>query len=277
MTKTPRSAAQGDLYEDQFSEAHDTAGYEGERKFLVLCSTGRSGSHMVGHILHNTGAFGYPLEYFNRRNLAEWERRLNVRGVRDVTAALMERRTSPNGVFGIKVHYSQLSVVGGMKGLLALFPGARFVLIHRLDSLGQAISLAKAQQTKVWIHGQRPVADARYDGRAIHAALRSVLRDTAAWRHDLAVFGRPMLDLRFEDAASDPRGTVAAIAAYLDITLSTEVLDRVAPGTRAQRDVVNDDWRTRFLEEYGSAPFDAPALGVGRRVLSRVRRWARSG
>ena len=46
------------LYQDQFSETHDLPVINKPSKVLIIASTGRSGSHMLGHALHQTNCFG---------------------------------------------------------------------------------------------------------------------------------------------------------------------------------------------------------------------------
>ncbi len=144
------------LYEEQFSGSHDFPRQERPDKTLIIASTPRCGSHMLGHTLHETGAFGFPLEYANPANLREWKRRIEMESTEEVIRELTQRRTSPNGVFGIKLHYTHINVLGGFDGVQALFPEAYYVLLSRKDVLKQAVSLAIAKQTGVWIAGQQP-------------------------------------------------------------------------------------------------------------------------
>lgn len=135
------------LYKDQFSEAHDFPRVDKPSKILIIASTARCGSHMFGHALYQTGKFGFPLEYGNAANLAEWKRRLKIEDFGQVMSEIQRRRTSPNGVFGIKIHYKHIKLLGGFDNLGKLFPGATYILLSRKDVMGQAISLSIAKQT----------------------------------------------------------------------------------------------------------------------------------
>ena|SRR5690554_247963 len=119
------------LYEDQFSEQRDFVESTPVKKTLVIASTPRCGSHMLGHLLYQTGAFGFPLEYANPRNLKEWHRRFALEDQREVFRNIQTKRTSPNGVFGVKLHYSHLSIVGGITQLLEDYPDPHFVILTR--------------------------------------------------------------------------------------------------------------------------------------------------
>ena len=61
------------LYKEQFLEEHDYPRVSKPTKVLIIASTERCGSHMLGHALHNTHAFGFPLEYANPANLKKWK------------------------------------------------------------------------------------------------------------------------------------------------------------------------------------------------------------
>jgi LPS sulfotransferase NodH len=263
------------LYTAQFEPEHDFPPFTGQPRIYVIASTPRSGSHMLGHVLHQTGKLGWALEIFSPRNFAEWRRRLNTSGVEDTLAELKRRRTSPNGVFGIKLHYQHVVELGGIQRVQALLPEARYVLLRRVNVLAQAVSYAKAKQTDVWFSGMQPQGEATYDYGLIEASLRRVLLDTTAWHHLLATAGLPLMDLSFEAVLRDTPGTTQRIADFLDVTLEPHELP-TQPPTQRQSDPQNDAWMQRFRREYrgepllnGHDPFPAPTW---RRVLRRLRR-----
>ena len=55
-------------HEQQFSPEFDCEPAE-HRRTLVIASTGRSGSHMLGRTLRQTGAFGFPLFRADKRGI----------------------------------------------------------------------------------------------------------------------------------------------------------------------------------------------------------------
>lgn len=79
------------LYEDQFSEQYDFPRQDKPTKILIIASTGRCGSHMLGHALHKTNKFGFPLEYANPVNLAEWKKRLEIEELQEVLAEIQRK------------------------------------------------------------------------------------------------------------------------------------------------------------------------------------------
>jgi len=238
------------LYQDQFSAQHDLPPVGRPSKVLVIASTPRSGSHMLGHGLHETGRFGFPLEYANPHNLGEWKRRLNVRDTFDALRRIEERRTSPNGVFSIKIHHAHVKRFGGFRGLADLFPGAYYVLLSRKNLLRQAISSSIAAQTGVWIDGQEPNGNTpHYSFRHIDVRLREVIRDTASWRYVLAANGVKYIEIDFDFAKQNIPAAIERIADFMGVELDPQRVPQ-QPVTRAQSDALNDEWERRFVADY---------------------------
>lgn len=261
------------LYEEQFSEEFDYPPFSGEPRFLVIASTGRSGSHMLGHLLHQTGAFGFPLEYFNPHNLNEWERRLGVVGARAVLDGLVRRRTSPNGVFGIKLMYHHIENWGGPAILKRFFPGAVYILLRRRDVVAQAVSYARAAQTGVWIGPQKQMGTETYDFGQIDNCLRRIVKDTAAWEYCLKAGGSDPLEMTYEDIVADHRGAITSIASRLDIAAATIRMPDT-PVTAVLRNATNAAWISRFRAEYENTSL-FPQTSSARRLTQRVRRLIR--
>ncbi len=240
----------------------------------ALCTTPRSGSHFLGHLLHRDGSFGYPLEYLNSRNLVRWEERARAEGQPDVLAFVKSVRTSPNGAFGIKLHQSHLASFLGHEDPQTL---ARYCFVHlrREDLVAQAVSFAWASQTKAWISDmpERDEAEYRYD--LIAAKLQQIVADNAAWDAFLAARGLRTLAVTFEQARREPTAVVHLIADFVGVEPGPGVADSFMPA--AQSSQGKDDWTERFREETRnrakaglSTPGDgAPSTARGTSRLSR--------
>ncbi|GAA0364349.1 hypothetical protein GCM10009092_30880 [Bowmanella denitrificans] len=257
------------LYQDQFSREHDFAPGTKANNFLVIASTQRCGSHMLGHALYSTGLFGFPLEYANPVNLREWEKQLGVSGLDNVLDLLQLRRTSANGVFSIKVHYDHLQVFGGFDKLIKRFPNALFVLLHRRDVLKQAVSFSKARQTGVWITGQKAMRTApSFDYQDINQCLKKVIQDTASWRYLLAAQGCRYLELEYESLREDLTSGIRRIASAMDILLPISDIREI---TRRQADELSDNWQQKFVQMHKGKNDRLQPGASGVRTL--VRRW----
>lgn len=188
----------------------------------ALCSTPRCGSNMVGDMLHATGVAGDPQEYLNVRFMAGYNRSLGrEQGTMDLDAyqADMEaRRTSPNGVFGIKIHFEHLETIWPKRyRAMATYLGRydRLVFLTRRDKIAQAVSLHKARETQIWASIDYRFLDQddprlaivpQFDGLKIMAALSDLLTQEASWRALLQSSGLPYIELAYEDFVGDFEG-----------------------------------------------------------------------
>ncbi|AFT74189.1 Stf0 family sulfotransferase [Alteromonas macleodii] len=236
------------LYEEQFNEIYDFRECTSVKKTLVIASTPRSGSHFLGHALHQTNHFGFPLEYANPTNLARWEEVLNVKGVKNVLNTLKTKRTSSNGVFSIKAHFSHLQQFGGLREFAQLLGNPYFVMLTRRDILSQAISLSIARQTGVWISGQQAMSEnIKYDEKDICFCLKRTILHNASWKYLLASTGVRYIEITFEEARAKLPHTVCAIADFMDIDLPLETAT-LSPVTKKQSNSINEEFKEKFLQ-----------------------------
>lgn len=237
------------LYEDQFSANHDFPRVDMPSKVLVIASTGRCGSHMLGHALYTTDSFGFPLEYAQAANLAEWKRRLGIRDFNAVLAEIQQRRTSPNGVFGIKIHYSHIKQFGGFREVMKCFPDAYYIRLSRKDVLRQAVSLSIARQTGVWISGQQPVnTEPKYSVPHINECLRTTILEDSSWRYLLAASGCRHIELDFDDVRNNLANSIRSIASFMGVTVPEEKIPK-RPITKTQSDGINARWMAQFISD----------------------------
>jgi LPS sulfotransferase NodH len=185
-------------------------------------------------------------------NLAEWKRRLGTAGLDDTIERLKRTRTTKNGVFSLKIHYPHLKRLGGMKGLLQTFPDAYFVRISRFDLLGQAISLAAAKQTGIWIQGQEGSdRTAAYDPGMIDSCLREIILDNASWDYILSKSGCRVLHLKYEDVAQNTAEAIDRVAKFLGVT--PERFASEPPTVKQIGGEYAQEWRRRYLAEASAA------------------------
>ncbi len=239
--KTPDQDVPAGLWQRQFDAANDFPETPIIHR-LALCTTPRCGSHFLGHLLHGTGAFGYPLEYFNPGNWDIWDKRSGAAETLDHIKAL---RTGPNGVFATKLHHEHL------ERFLAEEPAPlsyRFVHLKRRDLLKQAISFARAQQTGAWISDMPELAAASYDRDLIAAKMEAIALSNARWTSFLTALWVEPLVLYYEDIAESPASAIDRIADYLGVESPSCPAEpggfspQRQPGSKA-------DWSRRFVEE----------------------------
>ena len=241
------------LYRDQFSERHDFPRVETPSKVLIIASTGRCGSHMLGHALHKTNRFGFPLEYANPVNLAEWKRRLRTDDLQELIAKIKQRRTSPNGVFSIKIHYPHIKQFGSFNNLVNCFPNAYYILLSRNDVLKQAVSLSIASQTGVWISGQKPVNNnPRYDFSHINKCLRETILHHSSWRYSLAASGCNYILMDFDQVRQNLLESINTIASFIDIEIHPSEIPSEQV-TKKQSNHRNTYWAKKFISDFNKS------------------------
>lgn len=237
------------LYHEQFLEKHDLPESE-VKKVLIIASNPRCGSHMLGHSLYETGCFGFPLEYVNPVNLAEWKKRFNVSSVKEVINELKKRRTSANGVFAIKLHYSHIQELGGFEYAQKLFPDAYYLLLTRRNLLKQAISYAIAKQTGVWIDGQESRNDNPvYHYEQVESCLKETIKDNASWQYLLSASGCRVIDMDFDRVKNNIPESINRIAEFMEVEVEQSEIP-AQPVTQKQSKSINQTWERQFKADF---------------------------
>jgi LPS sulfotransferase NodH len=217
----------------------------------AICTFGRSGSNWLNQVLSSTGALGHPLEYFN----LEARRRLTDPDYPEDPAAqineILTRGATANQVYGLKVFPGHLAAIGDRVEWTRSLPNLRLIHWTRRDLLGQALSLYCASRTAQWRSWETPQATAHYDGPAILAALKGVVRENARWALFFARCGPPALTLDYETTVLNPQAAADAIAAMLELEERPSIR-LAAVDLKVQRNETTVVWRKRFVEAYGN-------------------------
>ncbi len=233
-------------YPEQFSPEMDCPERNWAERFFLIASTPRCGSHYLGHMLGATGECGVPLEYFHKGNKRYWERRFKSARMEDLFPKFVQHRTSPNGTFALKAHWSQYEpYIASVDRLTRGIGFEKIVWISRRNQLSQAISKVIAEQTGVWISGAKPKAEARFDYDAIVRGADSIRRSNLHWREHINALppGRSM-SIVYEDLLAD-EAVRDNVSAFLELKSKLESPER----TRKQGSNINDSWKQRFIDE----------------------------
>ena len=272
------------IWKEQFDPKLDFPSSASVSVRYAICSTPRSGSHFLGQLLYGVGKMGCPLEYFNRSNIVHWEERARAARAQSLLPFLTSIRTSPNGCFGIKAHYTHLKTLTQHIPLENFVADYAHIHIVRRDLIAQAVSFARADQTGEWISRSKASGvTATYDRGLIQRCLVEVARQNASWDCLFQAFGIRPLVVEYESLAADPPGIIRAVAAFLGIELAAD--DPIpGPRTSKQRDDDNDSWQARFVDEtraHGMWPKGidvlqhVPAAGESGRK-QQLKQWVKS-
>ncbi|MBE7384565.1 MAG: sulfotransferase [Leptolyngbya sp. SIO1E4] len=129
----------------------------------IVCSTGRSGSTLLCRTLAQSKLCGNPQEYFHHRTIKQLGLKGDLEKFKEYCHSILQEGTTSNGVFGIKMHWWQMSEFlkiakkipafkekSELEILNTFFPNPKFVYIWRQDMVAQAVSTTIALQTDVW-------------------------------------------------------------------------------------------------------------------------------
>ncbi|HEX4738195.1 MAG TPA: Stf0 family sulfotransferase [Allosphingosinicella sp.] len=234
-------------------------GYEGKFDFprraappelvYMLASIPRTGSTYVSHLLWRTGCLGAPLEYLNFEPSGPYF--FAARSAENQTRlwrSLLHRRTSPNGVFGIKVFPVQLQALQqGNPTLLAELRPTRIVYLDRRDRIAHIVSYARATMTGVWRKEQEKDLKARpaYSREALEMAERGIEFQAAGWERMFRERGIEPLRLWYEDVVARPEDATRQVTDYLGVTLVPGAEVAVPPVLK-QSAAGSEDWGLRY-------------------------------
>lgn len=247
----------------------------------VICATPRSGTTLLCNMLAESGA-GRPASYFRRQSIPNWARRLGVPepdggGARGATGlandfatyldAIRRAGSAGTGHFGLRLMAETLGEL--LAALAPLYPDARseaarmeaafgpvaWIHVARADTVAQAVSLVRAQQSGLWhrnadgtpMEQNAPAGETAYDPARIAAQVALLEAQDAAWTRWFADQSIDPARIAYEDLAADPgrvlRSVLVAIGADPDLA------ERAAPSTARLADATSAAWIARYRSE----------------------------
>jgi LPS sulfotransferase NodH len=234
------------------------------RSYLI-CATPRTGSYLLCGALEATGVAGHPTEYLMPRYREYWSQQWGTADYAGFHERVVAEGTTPNGVFGTKIHAGQLlpfirqatnrprMVMEDRPAVLdEWFGSPRYLWLRRRDQVRQAVSWTRAVQSREWWDIDEPPVPLieptrqalRFDYAAIERALYSLADWDGVWRTYFACTGITPLTVWYEDLAADREGTVQRVLEFLGL----ERPDRppVEVAFRRQSDGTSSVWASRF-------------------------------
>jgi LPS sulfotransferase NodH len=240
--------------------------------YLICCSE-RTGSTLLGNALIGTGIAGRPRSYFNR--VAHYNPRMqrilgNAKDDDRYLDRVVVAATTPNGVFGAKVHWEHFlnlidkaernlqapdatvpaSVPERLRGH---FPDLRYIWLIRRNAVARAISHYRVKKTNRWQLDSRWVTDDTggegepgFDFDEIEAFVRIGEAEDAHWRNFFQKHNISPLELIYEEMIQDLEGTIRRVLGFLGI--SGENVNMPAPSLRKQADDRSREWEARYRQ-----------------------------
>lgn len=214
----------------------------------MVASIPRSGSTNFCIQMWRTGVFGAPMEYINLPNVEKMRERLADGDLLRYWDAVQKVRTTSNGVFGFKAftpNFRQMPL--NAPELLPWVKSDRVILLLRRDRVSQAVSYARAVQTRVWFSG---IDDGHpeYQFKRIAKAERYIATQTEDWERIFRRTRVKPLRIFHEDVIADFSSVAARISAGFGIPLAPGCALEV-PGLEKQSDDLSAEWKARYLED----------------------------
>jgi len=224
----------------------------------LICTLPRSGSWLLAHGLRATGLAGRPEEYFwdqlRSAYAARWGLPPEVPQERFMRAALRAGST-PNGVFGAKLHWFELRQLVTRLGAArpsparparqlvdAAFARPRFVRLIRQDKVRQALSYHRALRTGEWWKPdrQRRTAGSEppMDFQRVQALESMLAQHEAEWNRFFAHGGATPLVITYEELCENYGGVVRRVLKFIGaesgrpVRIGAPVLERQADAER---------------------------------------------
>ena len=215
----------------------------------LIASAPRSGSHLLSTLLGATGLAGKPEEHFNPWHMGlagEFPMDLIFRP--EHVQKLIETTTTPNGVFGTKAQFTQISNFVGMQRLESLFPTPlKYIYIQRKDDLRQAISLTRAVQTNRYLWDQAEEKEPRFDRELIFQCMREIKIQEKGW--EMHFYQNQIKPFRvvYEDFVQNTGAVIRSALEYLGIDIPAGFVVPEPP-IKKLADETSEEW----VREYHS-------------------------
>lgn len=230
----------------------------------LICGTPRTGSTLLCSLLTSTGVAGRPESYFRQPDESTWATRWHIPrrpdgsfDYRDYVLAAVAAGSTENGVFAGRVMWGTLEEISAKLGavhpqlagsdldlLTEAFGRLHFVHLWRGDTLAQAVSWARAEQTNYWQAGDNVSGEPHLDLGQIDDLKKTVEEHNDAWRDWFAAFGIKPHAVVYEDLTAEMLSVTRGVLDFLGLDLPAG--RAITSDHRRQADEVNAEWIARY-------------------------------
>lgn len=215
----------------------------------LIAASPRSGSQLLGGLLTATGLAGFPDEHFNPWHMGDTDGSFPDKLLYgpERVQHMIEKHTSPNGVFGTKAHFLQVTNFVGLHRLESLYPvPLRYISLTRRDVERQGISLARASQTGSFNSDMPATREPAYNYHQIWQCLREVRVQAKGWEtyfHSREIEPHRVV---YEDLVENPETVLRGVLEFIGVAVPDEF--RVPEiRLKKQADSLNDIWLEKFM------------------------------
>ncbi len=168
--------------------------------------------------------------------------------------------STPNGVFGARIMWGTMteltdalryathdSTASDAELLAEAFGRTRFVHLRRDDTVAQAVSWARAEQTQFWHPGDQVAPGGQqphFDRDLVGGLVDTITAHEAAWQGWFTHGGLVPHEVAYEDLGADPIGVTQSVLVFLGLDPSAGAT--ITVHDRRQADDLNAEWISRF-------------------------------
>lgn len=232
---------------------------------LFICATFRTGSVLLSDLLRSTGMAGAPEEYFGRILVPPHPGQMawaNTADEDEFFHRVRQLGTTPNGVFGARVHwphfksmvrrvrdYLDAPELAAPEALAHMFPEPHFIWLKRRNKVAQAVSYFRAIRSNRWTLASGEMADPNpaddeFDFTEIERLRRRCIIWDACWKRFFASSGIEPIELTYEDFERSMDSTIHSVLWHLG--LDVDGFQRARPNIQRQSDDLSEEWIKRF-------------------------------
>ena len=237
----------------------------------IICTVHRSGSTLLGDMIHRTRIAGYPAEYFDPVSQASdyWHKIIGCGSEDDFLDKAIASGSTENGVFGVKLHWNHVPTLRRrlrdslarngatlaedlpLNHLIEAKIGpVKYIWLRRKNKIAQGISHYKATRTGIWSaeakSEDRATIDQQltFDFPQIHQHVQLVSEQDQQWALFFKAHQIAPLMLVYEDFLEDPALTLKSLFRFL--SLPSENLDCSLPNRKKQSDGRSKEWERTY-------------------------------
>jgi LPS sulfotransferase NodH len=206
----------------------------------------------------------------------EWSKRWGTSTFQEYLDKGIEVSTTPNGVFGVKIHWDQFEgLIANLRQLhadyvhtsdadllSAAFPGIHYVWITRADKVRQSVSYLKALQTNLWwtIDGipQSGTQAPEYDFDRLAALAERLSREEANWQTYFVRHGIVPLHITYEAFTGALELTVTRVIEHLGLTPPGGLVV-AKPRLKKQADMSTEEWVEQYYRQRHLLGLESPS------------------
>lgn len=238
-------------------------------KSYVICGFARTGSQYLCHALSQISVLGKPQNYFSKDMYIPWCQKYKItetefsKHFERYLYFVMQTAGSAQGLLGFKasnyVFFQELwPIISDARRcqkhelLDGFVKNLQFIYLTRKDTLRQAISITRAQQTNVWFVSRAqelssPVEPV-FEYEKIRENLAEISQRDKEWEDFFSSNKITPLRITYEDIYPDPQPGISRILSFLGIKQEFLVALEKIP-IKKQQDALTEQWVQLYRQQ----------------------------